>query len=100
MKDDNFWLDDPIKLFSNLNFVAKCDMTDNERLNAITRMLIIVSIILFYTKVKYWWVVLATGLLTIILINKKEEIASEPKLGNGSSEPKLGNGTRIFRHNV
>jgi len=64
-----FWLDSPSILLTNLELVPTCDMTKEERLNAITRLLLIVSFILFIlVKSSLWLTVLVSGLVVILII--------------------------------
>lgn len=64
-----FWLDSPSILLTNLELVPTCDMTKEERLNAITRLLLIISLILFIlVKSTLWLTVLVSGLVVILII--------------------------------
>lgn len=64
-----FWLDSPSILLTNLELVPNCDMTKEERLNAITRLILIVSLVLFiFVKSTLWLTVLVSGLVVVLVI--------------------------------
>ena len=60
-----FWLDDITALFSNLTPFPTSEMTFDEKLNALTRLAIIVSIVLYYYEYQYWSMFLIMSILII-----------------------------------
>ena len=70
-----FWVEDICVLFSPLTLIPTEKMTKNERLNALTRLVLVVSAVLFYIQYEYWLQVLLISLFAIILFKyggKKE----------------------------
>ena len=66
---DLFWMESPSALLNNLTLLPDCNMSKRERLNAITRLLIVVSVILFLLSgYQMWLTVFITGLVVIFLL--------------------------------
>lgn len=63
-----FWGKDPLVLLSNLALVPCPEMTKNEKLNALTRLSIVTSLILYAMGYKHWIVVLLVCLGLIIFV--------------------------------
>lgn len=63
-----FWVDQPNVLFKTLHIFPTEDMTDAQRLNTITRVVIIISLIMYLIKFPLWWLFLFLSLFTIITI--------------------------------
>lgn len=61
-----FWLEDPTILFKNFQLLPTIMMTQTERLNALTRLIIIITIVLFFMKISYWFVFLFLGIVIVI----------------------------------
>jgi hypothetical protein len=66
--DEKFWVEQPKFLFCTLNPFPKGGINSPKRLNAITRLIIYISAILFFSKYKYWHIFLFLGLFFIILL--------------------------------
>ena len=64
----NFWLEDPSALFQTLDVVPNQDMTDAERLNAMTRVVILITAVMFIVKFPLWWAFLAIGIIVSIIL--------------------------------
>ena len=64
----NFWLEDPSALFQTLDVVPNQDMTDAERLNAMTRVVILITAVMFIVKFPLWWAFLAIGIVVSIIL--------------------------------
>jgi hypothetical protein len=76
LKNDNkstpilsgFWLENPSLLFESLVILPHPDMNDAERLNAMTRMIIIIAAIMFIIKFQGWLTFLVIGMLIVIIM--------------------------------
>jgi hypothetical protein len=63
-----FWLEDFSCLFKQINFIPDKNQNEQERLNSMTWVIIIVSLILLGFGIKSWWIFLLFGLSLIIII--------------------------------
>lgn len=61
-----FWLEDPLVLARSIDFIPSEGMTRDEKLNALTRLVIGVSVFLYVSKYKYWSTFLLVSLAGII----------------------------------
>jgi len=66
--DDVFWAKDPGVLFRSFAIFPTPDMTKNEKLNALTRLAIAVSIIMYYMEYQHWFIFLILSLLVIVIL--------------------------------
>lgn len=64
-----FWTENPCALIQDLTPVPTCDMSKEDRLNALTRLVLLVSLYLYWKDNKQWHVFLGAGLAIIILIH-------------------------------
>jgi len=64
-----FWLTQPSEL-PGLSLLPNNEMTDEQRLNALTRLILVITIILFivFYDQGYWWKFLLCSLLIIIIL--------------------------------
>ena len=62
-----FWIEDPKVLFNTFELIPNGKMTDAERLNAMTRVIIIIAAIMFLFKFPVWWLFLSLGLMVVII---------------------------------
>lgn len=67
-KEEIFWVDDPCVLFRNVRIFPLPDMTKTEKLNALTRLTIVVSGVLYTLQYEYWFTFLVLSLLSILLL--------------------------------
>lgn len=65
MSHERVWIERPLDLFGSISLLPKKDSDFRQRLNTLTRLLIVVCIVLAVVKWKYWYVVLIAGLLVI-----------------------------------
>lgn len=65
---EKFWIEDPAVLVKNLRFFPTSDMTLDEKLNSLTRLVLIVTAVLVYLKFKYRWIFLLSALLIIAFL--------------------------------
>jgi len=65
---EKFWAQDPCVLFNNLRIFPTASQTRNEKLNALTRLAIILTSILYYIQYEYWFTFLILSLLIVLLL--------------------------------
>lgn len=65
--DTKFWFEDPSALFQTFDITPNVNMTDAERLNAMTRVIIIIAAVMFLVKFPAWWLFLCLGLIVVIV---------------------------------
>ena len=65
---ERFWLNDPNVLWQNFNIIPTTDMSNAERLNAITRLLILLTIGLYASGYEMYYVVLLLGILLVVVL--------------------------------
>lgn len=63
-----FWLNNPSSLFSSFNLFPDISMSIPEILNCVTRLILLISLLLFLFKVPYWYLFPIIGLLLIIVL--------------------------------
>lgn len=81
-----FWLSDPSVLLKP-EFIPNNTMTKTEKLNTLTRLLIIGSLILFAVDYKEWYIILLAGLLIIIICyNSQKEYFDCTDIKNAAYE--------------
>jgi hypothetical protein len=68
MSEKKFWVKDPCILFSDPQVFPTNNMTKAEKLNALSRLAIIIAIGMYFMKYENWLVFLTLSLLIIILL--------------------------------
>jgi len=63
-----FWFENPATLLQTFDVLPRPEMNDAERLNAMTRVIIIISAIMFLIKFQLWWLFLTLGLLVVVAL--------------------------------
>jgi len=63
-----FWLDDPKILITKLDIIPNRKMTGNERLNAITRLIILITFIMFVIGYDKWYLIFLLGILLVLIL--------------------------------
>ena len=63
-----FWLDDFHCLFKNISLFPEKSQNEAERLNSMTWIIIIVSLVLWGFRVRYWWLFLIIGLILVFIL--------------------------------
>jgi hypothetical protein len=63
-----FWTEDLCSLFTQLTIFPTKDMTKNEKLNALTRLIIVVTAVLYALDYKYWMTFLLVAIVIILLL--------------------------------
>jgi len=66
--ENKFWTEDLTMLFRGMAILPNGSMTDVEKLNALTRLVIIVTIVLYLLKNRHCWTFLVVGLVVIITL--------------------------------
>lgn len=92
--DEKFWANDPCYLFMNSTLIPQPGMSLNERLNAATRLLLVLCLVGFLLNIKYTLVVLIIGLIAIFVSKM-----TSPSSGEGfevSEKQALDQGIRQF----
>ncbi len=64
----SFWGKDPCALFSSLSIIPCPEMTKDEKLNSLTRLVLLVCLILYFLEYKNWITILIISLAVILLI--------------------------------
>lgn len=75
--NDLFWINNPKILIENLNIIPSPSMTEMERLNTISRLIIVMTIILYISGYNLWFYFMILSLSIIIFIyyyNENEKI--------------------------
>lgn len=88
--ENKFWLNDPSILLKKMEFIPNCEMNNAARLNALTRLLIVIVIILWLIDSDYTFITLGTGILLILMLRSqsptehfKPEISERKALESG-----------------
>jgi hypothetical protein len=64
----SFWLSNPLKLFDDINLIPRENQPYAERLNILTRLILLISIILYMLKIKESLQFLIFGIVLIIIL--------------------------------
>jgi hypothetical protein len=64
----SFWGKDPCSLFSNLSIIPCPEMSKDEKLNSITRLVLLICLVLYFMEYKNWLVILVISLSIILLV--------------------------------
>jgi hypothetical protein len=80
--EEKFWVDDPCALARNIKLFPLPDQTKNEKLNALTRLTLIVSGALYALQYDYWLTFFVLSMLSILLL----KYATGTKNGSGAKE--------------
>lgn len=67
---EKFWLDDPNVLWNSFNIIPTVDMSNAERLNSLTRLLILTTVILYASGYQLYYVVLILGILLVVVLRR------------------------------
>lgn len=63
-----FWIEDPTVLLRNFAIIPNAQMTEAERFNAMTRLILIIALILFFIPVASWLVFLLCGVILLAVL--------------------------------
>lgn len=78
MSNEKFWIEEPCVLFTSFAIVPTSSMTKDEKLNALTRLTILVTIILYVIGYPYWLYFLLIALIVILLLKYVPAGSKEP----------------------
>jgi len=76
-----FWIDDWCSLFSDFSMLPTNQMSLNEKLNALTRLVIVLSIVMYFMEYEYWLCFLTLSILIIFLIKYFDSKGNDKKEG-------------------
>lgn len=77
-----FWLDDPCILVKSLNLIPTQKMNNAERLNALTRLLILITLGMWLSGSEHYITVLVVGILLILVMRNTQKEGFRPRRGN------------------
>jgi len=86
MSSKKFWLENPCKLFSSLKFFPTEGMTKAEKLNALTRLALIIGGIMYFMKYEHTLTFVALAIMLVIALNYSGEDGFEIRKGNDTTE--------------
>ncbi len=69
---EKFWLNDPKALFKNWDIIPDSDMTNAERLNTLTRLLLVITAGMYFLGYDQYFTVFALGVLLIIILRSNQ----------------------------
>lgn len=69
MSSVKFWVEDPSILFTDLVFFPTIEMSREQKLNALTRLAIIISVVMYCMDYNKWLVFLLTSIIILIMVN-------------------------------
>lgn len=95
---EKFWLNDPKALFNNMNIIPNSSMTNAERLNSLTRLLIIITLSMYTIGYENYLTVLILGILLIIVLRSNQPC--EHFTSDVTEAQALDTGIRTFIPNV
>lgn len=79
---DPFWLSKPSILFQTWDFIPNQNMTNAERLNALTRLLLLITIGMYLLGYDQYLTVLILGIMLIIVLRSTRKEGFSPRRGN------------------
>jgi len=68
MYEEVFWIKDITVLYRNTSILPNQHMTDIERLNALTRLVLVITLVLFVLRVTSWLVFLIGGIGIVLFL--------------------------------
>lgn len=68
MSEAKFWVEDPCILLKDLNIFPTFEMNRNEKLNSLTRLSVIITIVMYLMNYQQWFTFLLLALLIILLL--------------------------------
>lgn len=67
-ENEKFFVDDPCVLFTNIRLFPLAGMTKDEKLNALARLSIAISIALYFFQYEHWLTFLISAILIVVLM--------------------------------
>lgn len=68
MSDQKFWAENPCILLTDMKVFPTAEMSVNQKLNALTRLAIIIAVVMYFMKYKQWFAFISIALLVIVLL--------------------------------
>ena len=68
MDQNKFWIEDPCVLVTDFNIIPNATLSLNEKLNALTRLILLTSAGMYAMEYKYWATFLVVGILIVLVI--------------------------------
>jgi len=68
MECEKFWLECPLSLFKHVDILPQKSMCEDSKLNAITRLALVISLVLFFSKIKEWRHFLIGSLVFVLFL--------------------------------
>jgi len=92
--NEKFWMNDPKVLLKSMNVIPNCDMTNAERLNSLTRLLILITIGMYVMGYPHYCTILVLGLILIVVLRSYQPIEHfKPEISESQA---LSRGVRGF----
>ncbi len=82
MPDSKFWVENPCVLLTDIKVFPTAEMCKDEKLNALTRLSLIIALIMYLMKYQHWFIFLVLALFIIVLL-KYVKVPAAPQ----SEEP-------------
>lgn len=76
-QQQKFWIEDPCILVTDFNIVPMASLSMNERLNALTRLILIITAGMFFYQQKHWLIFLLVGMMVVFFIKISSEARKE-----------------------
>lgn len=68
MSNQKFWAENPCILATDMKIFPTSEMSTNEKLNALTRLIIIIAVIMYFMKYPQWLTFVTIALLIVVLL--------------------------------
>ncbi len=69
---EKIWLNDPKALFDSMNIIPDSSMTNAERLNALTRLLILITLGMYFVGYENYFTVFVLGMILIVILRNNQ----------------------------
>lgn len=63
-----FWMEKPCALINDLRPLPTDDMTKDQKLNALSRLILLITLYLYWNKNQYWQTFLGVGLVAVVVM--------------------------------
>lgn len=93
MENEKFWLENPKALFSSFNVFPRSDMDNATKLNALTRLLLLIVLGMYLLGSDQWLTTLLLGLLLIFILRAGRR---SENFGDISEQEAVDTGIRSF----
>lgn len=68
-----FWIEDPCILLTDIVFFPTANMTREQKLNALTRLAVVIAVAMFVMDSKYWSTFLLVAVLFLVIVEYSEK---------------------------